>query len=260
MNIPAITGIIRRRLLLNYRVSPEVIRSIIPSIFSPKLVNGYSIAGICLIRLEQIRPKGFPRTISISSENSAHRIAVEWTDKDGLRKEGVFVPRRDTDSRLNSIAGGRLFPGVHHLSRFIVDDRDSNISVKVQTEDKDVPLVDLGVHRSTDFPRDSVFSSLTESSTFFESGCIGYSSRPDSCKLDGLLLKVQEWKVSALTVDFVRSAFFDDTSTFPHGSIEFDHALLMRDISHEWHSEPEMTSEKETANQACHTTPASAPR
>jgi len=105
-------------------------------------VNGYSIAGICLIRLEQIRPKGFPRTISISSENSAHRIAVEWTDKDGLRKEGVFVPRRDTDSRLNSIAGGRLFPGVHHLSRFIVDDRDSNISVKVQTEDKDVPLVD----------------------------------------------------------------------------------------------------------------------
>ena len=36
MKIPAIKGIIRRRLLLNYRVSPEVIQA---------------IAGICLTRL-----------------------------------------------------------------------------------------------------------------------------------------------------------------------------------------------------------------
>jgi hypothetical protein len=46
--------------------------------------------------------------------------------------------------------------------------------------------------------------------------------------------------VSPLAVERVRSAFFDDEEIFPAGQIEFDHALLMRDIPHEWHSEPAM--------------------
>jgi hypothetical protein len=68
MKIPAITGIIRRRILLNYRVTPEVIQKILPANFRPKLVDEYAIAGVCLIRLEEIRPKGMPRIVGISSE------------------------------------------------------------------------------------------------------------------------------------------------------------------------------------------------
>ena len=60
MNIPAIKGIIRRRLLLNYRVSPEVIQPHLPDNFRTKLVKGHAIAGICLIRLEQVRPTFLP--------------------------------------------------------------------------------------------------------------------------------------------------------------------------------------------------------
>ncbi len=101
MNIPAIRGIIRRRILLNYRVAPDSVQRVLPSNFRPKLVKGHAIAGICLIRLENVRPKGFPSFTGISSENSAHRIAVEWNDESGRLHEGVFVPRRDTDSLLN---------------------------------------------------------------------------------------------------------------------------------------------------------------
>ena len=90
MKIPVITGIIRRRILLNYRVQPEVLATILPGNFRPKLVKGQAIAGICLIRLEQIRPKGLPAMIGISSENSAHRIAVEW-EADGATHEGPDV-------------------------------------------------------------------------------------------------------------------------------------------------------------------------
>ena len=242
MKIPAITGIIRRRILLNYRVAPEVVRKLLPENFRPKLVDGYAIAGICLIRLEEIRPKGISRIVGISSENSAHRIAVQWNDAGCGVREGVFVPRRDTDSRLNALAGGRIFPGVHHLSRFTVSDHDGRISIRVDADESDVPLVDLDLSETKDFPEDSIFSTLLESSEFFESGCVGYSSRPDSCILDGLMLEVTDWRVSPLMVNYVRSAYFDDRSLFPHGSIQFDHALLMRDIPHEWHSEPTMTA------------------
>lgn len=242
MRIPALTGLIRRRILLNYRVVPEVVRSVLPSRFEPKLVGGYAIAGICLIRLEQIRPKGFPSFLGISSENSAHRIAVEWEDDQGKRREGVFVPRRDTGSRLNALAGGRLFPGVHHLSKFSVADAAGAITFRLQAKDQEALLVDLEAAESDHFPEESVFGSLSESSSFFEAGCVGYSSRPNSCKLDGLTLEVADWRVSSLAVSHLRSAYYDDQSIFPNGSIEFDHALLMRDIPHRWHSEPMMTA------------------
>lgn len=240
MRIPAIKGLIRRRLLLNYRVAPEVIQPLLPDKFRPKLVRGQAIAGICLIRLEEVRPLFLPAFLGIKSENSAHRIAVEWEDETGTTQEGVFVPRRDTDSRLNALAGGRLFPGVHHHSRFTVTDREGEISLEVTSARE--PLVEVRARESETFPADSLFASFAESSEFFRNGCIGYSSRPDSSRLDGLLLKVPEWRAAPLEVHSLASSFYDDPGHFPPESITFDHALLMRDIPHEWHSEPTLSA------------------
>ena len=57
--------------------------------------------------------------MGVSSENGAHRIAVEWDENEQLQ-EGVFIPRRDTSLRLNTLVGGRLFPGRHYLAKFNV--------------------------------------------------------------------------------------------------------------------------------------------
>jgi Uncharacterized conserved protein (COG2071) len=122
MKIPTLKGIIKHRLLVNFRADPEIIQRVIPRPFRPKLHRGCSIVGVCLIRLEHIRPVGLPGLIGISSENAAHRIAVEWTDGGGQEREGVYVPRRDTGSFINHIAGWRVFPGEHHSARFDVRD------------------------------------------------------------------------------------------------------------------------------------------
>ncbi len=238
MKIPALTGLIRRRILVNYRAAPRVVASILPAPFRPKLINGQAIAGICLIRLEAIRPKGFPHLIGLTSENAAHRIAVEWEGEAGQIREGVFIPRHDTSSALNALAGGRVFPGVHHHTAFTVSDHDGEISVRVDAENFDSPLVELHASETDTFPATSIFGSLSVSSQFFEAGCQGYSPRADSCTLDGIRLQVDDWRVSPLTVHQLRSAFFDDPARFPPGTIQFDHALLMRDVPHEWHTLP----------------------
>ena len=194
MKLPSISGIIRRRLLLNYRATPEVIAPLLPANFRPKLVDGHCIAGICLIRLEEMRPKGLPKQLGLASENAAHRIAVEWDTDDGVR-EGVFIPRRDTGSRLNSLAGGRLFPGVHHLSEFSISDQDGGISIYIREQNASEPMIQVEAKETDIFPGDSIFPSLEASSAFFEAGCTGYSSRPDSNVLDGLLLEAHAWQV-----------------------------------------------------------------
>src|SRR5438034_11137943 len=106
MRIPVIKGTIKRRLLVNFRADPAAVQRIRPKPFRPKLHRGFSLVGICLIRLEQIRPAALPGVLGLSSENAAHRITVEWTDAAGTQREGVFIPRRDTSSLLNRLAGG----------------------------------------------------------------------------------------------------------------------------------------------------------
>ena len=163
MKIPTITGIIDRRLLVNYTVDPAITKTIIPSPFKPKIVNGKAIAGICLIRLKQVRPKGLPAFIGFGSENGAHRIAVEW-EEDGQVKEGVYIPRRDTSSRINTLLGGRLFPGRHHHARFDVDENRGIYHVAFESDDRTVISVDARVTDS--FNPQSVFKDLSAASDF----------------------------------------------------------------------------------------------
>ncbi len=247
MKLPAITGIIRRRVLLNYRVAPETVAKLLPKPFRPKLVNGQTIAGICLIRLEEVRPKGFPKLFGLSSDNSAHRFAVEWEDDTGQTREGVYVPRRDTQSKFILLTGGRVFPGVHSYCDFDIQDQDGEISFHITPRGEQKPLLSLELEETDHFPEDSIFSSIEESSRFFENGSLGYSARPNSCVLEGLLLKVPNWQVSPLKVHHAQSAYFGDTSLFPADQIQLDHALLMRDIDHEWQTRPSITSETEPA-------------
>jgi hypothetical protein len=165
--LPIISGLIKRRLLVNFRADPAIVHRILPNGFRPKLHDGHAFVGICLIRLENVRPKGVPAAIGVSSENAAHRIAVEWTDVDGHRREGVFIARRDTSSRLNAFAGGRVFPGEHHHSRFEVSDQGRPVSIKVTSPD-DVASIFVSGRPSDTLPSSSCFESLAEASRFFE--------------------------------------------------------------------------------------------
>ena len=243
MRLPIIQGLIRRRLLINFRVNADVMGRFLPPPFRPKLHHGYAIAGICLIRLEQIRAAGLPRLCGISSENAAHRTAVLWDDPSVGPREGVFIPRRDTGSWLNHLAGGRIFPGEHHLADFTVTDDGSNISMSIQSCDGRM-AVQLKAFESESFPESSCFESLAESSAYFEGGSVGYSVTRDCCHLDGIRLQTSDWLVRPLTVEHVQSSFFADESRFPAGSVTFDHALIMRNLSHQWHQEHEMFVKK----------------
>ena len=238
MRVPKIHGVIRRRLLVNFRVDADVAQRQLPQPFRPKLHDGRAVAGICLIRLEGIRPKRFPQMFGLSSENAAHRYAVTWTDADG-EHEGVYIPRRDSGSLLNQLAGGRLFPGEHHRAHFDVVDTGDRVNLRMTSSDALVSVhVDAAV--VPEMPAGSIFSSLAEASAFFEPGSLGYSATADGHRLDGVVLRTYEWKVEPLRIDAVESSYFSDASRFPQGSVTFDCALIMRNIAHEWHSAAEM--------------------
>jgi hypothetical protein len=234
MRVPTIQGTIRRRILANFRVDPQAMQRQLPSRFSPKLHDGFAVAGICMIRLDHIRPKLMPEIVGISSENAAHRVAVLW-DEDGSPREGVFISRRDTNSQLNILLGGRIFPGEHHQSSFNVHESDESVSITMKSADAAI-TVEIDGSIAEELPSTSIFSTLAEASSFFEGGAVGYSVTSDRDRLDGLRLETKEWRVEPLDVRKAYSSYFSDEAKFPKGSIEFDNALIMRNVDHEWHS------------------------
>ena len=70
---PALRAVMERRLLVNYRVDPELLASLLPAPFRPILVGGYGVAGICLIRLAGIRPAGVPAGAGLTSPGRTSR-------------------------------------------------------------------------------------------------------------------------------------------------------------------------------------------
>ena len=78
---------------------------------------------------------------------------------------------------------------------------------------------------------------MAEASAFFEGGSLGFSVTRDGDRLDALRLETPEWRLRALAVTEAGSSYFADEQRFPPGTVEFDHALIMRDLAHAWYPE-----------------------
>lgn len=168
-----IHGVIERRLLVNFRADPAVVKKLLPAKFKPQLVDGQAMVGICLIRLAQLRPGLLPGALGLKSENAAHRIAVEWETSEGPRT-GVYVHRRDTTSVLSTLVGGRIYPGVHHRAKFDVRESETEFYVAFKSLD-DATEVSVQGEVASELPKDSIFKSLSQSSEFFKKDSVGYS-------------------------------------------------------------------------------------
>ncbi|MFD7571104.1 DUF2071 domain-containing protein [Streptomyces sp. NPDC059810] len=239
MRQPRLSSVIERRLLVNYRVAPDAAARLLPEPLRPQVVNGHAVAGICLLRLGKVRPVWAPEVFGPSSENAAHRIAVEWDGPDGV-ETGVYIPRRDTASLLNAWAGGRVFPGEHGRADFEVHETPDRTRVALATRDGDL-RVDVTVEPADELHGSELFPDLAAASRFFRAGARGFSPT-GAGHLEGMELHTDAWHVEAGRVRAAASSFFDDPDRFPPGSATLDCVLIMRNVPADWRPLPGMAT------------------
>jgi hypothetical protein len=231
--LPILEGVIRRRVLLNFRADPSVIAPLLPAPLEVLTYNGLAIVGVCLIGMEQLRPKGLPGALGLSSENMAHRVAIRYPSSHGM-EDGVFIWRRETDQCLVSLLGGRLFPGVHKRADFTIDEVSDGLSMNVRTVGGEADVRFEASH-ATGWEPNSVFPRFDDAAEFFRRGDCGFSCSLQAGRLDGMQLKTLRWQMSTLRITKLYSAFFQDGGRFSSDLMHFDCGLLMRGIPHEWH-------------------------
>src|SRR5215471_13137261 len=211
--LPVLQGMIARRVLLNFRADPQVVQRLLPGPFEVESYQGCAIVGVCLIRLQQLRPRRLPARIGFSSENMAHRVAVHYPTA-GKMKPGVFIWRRETDQRLVRVFGGRLFPGVHHGAKFLTVEDEDGICMNVRSDDGETDI-SFSASYSHAWLSGSAFKSLDEASQFFQRGDCGFSCSLDGHAVEGMQLKVTQWDLKPLDVQLKSAAFYFNPSRFP---------------------------------------------
>ena len=234
MLTPVMDSVVKRRLLVNYRIEPAVVAPLLPAGFRPQLVSGWAVGGVCAIRLGSLRPRGLPATLGLTSEGCAHRFAVEWNDGDTVH-HGVFIARRESGSRINVLAGDRLFPGRLAPARFDVEESGDRIAL--QCVGRDVRVAAAGsVGDALDGSR--LFPDLAAASTFYRAAPVGYSPTRHADRLEGMEFRTDAWNIEPFDLEHVESSYFDDPSRFPADSIALDSALVMRNVPATWHRAP----------------------
>jgi hypothetical protein len=230
---------VRRRLLISYRVDPDVAQGLIPSGFRPQIVDGSAVAGVCMIGLQSVRPGWFRPRVGLRTENVAHRIAVEW-DESGTTRNGVYIVERHSSSLLPVLAGGRLFPGVQKHARFDLDETESRFRVSMSAPGTRVSVdVQLGGPWIS-----TLFPNVEAASDFYQRGAVGWSPRRDGQGVEPLELTSKEWAIEPGQVISLKSSYFD---ALPEGAATLDSVVVMRDIPLFWdtpHIQPDRAGER----------------
>lgn len=152
-------------------------------------------------------------------------------DHNGETKPGVYIPRRDTNSRVVAAAGGPVFPGLHHRSQFDVTENRDQILISLRSSDDQV-RVDVEA-QPTDRLESQLFGTTEAAVQFFKQGSVGWS--PSSAgTLDQVRLVSDRWTAEPLNVLRVVSTLFDDPDQFPADRRSFDSALLMANLQAIW--------------------------
>ncbi len=222
---PGVVGRIERRILLDHLVDPDVAARHLPPGLALRPLDGRAVVGVCLIRLVAVRPVGLPVGLGRAVEAAAHRISVVGADGE----PGVFVPRRDTASRLAVLAGGRVWPGVHHRAGFSVG-RTAG-SLHVQVAGRDGTTVAVAVDR--DARRGTALADPGAASAFHAVERTAWSPRRDG-SLEAAVMDCEPWTARPVGVTAAASSWLDDPDAFPPGSGGLAGALLMEDVAMRW--------------------------
>jgi hypothetical protein len=178
----------------------------------------------------------------MTTENVAHRFAVEW-DEDGVTRSGVYVPRRDSSSGVSALAGGRLFPGSHLRATIRVRETERELAISVRNH-KQPMSIKVSASDAASLGS-SLFATTDEAIQFFRRGSQGYSPSLSGSCLEGVQLQCERWEATPVVINEIYSSFFEDPKSFEPGSVVVDCGLIMRNLPARWRATGDLSSGKE---------------
>jgi hypothetical protein len=85
------------RYIFNFRIKPEVLDRLVPTTYlKPQVINGWSIASFCVLKLSKVILAPFPSFLGFETISCAFRCGIVDTS-DGREEPSVYITDRNTD-------------------------------------------------------------------------------------------------------------------------------------------------------------------
>ena len=208
---------VRGRVVVFYRVEPDVARGLLPSELRPRITAGSAIVVLCYTHLGRLETRFLPHRLA-TSHHLAYRVSAEAAGENGPTCS-TWVAHRETSSRIGARWNEKVFRHGHGRSRFSIEDDACELTLRVESSRGDELFLRASACESTG----TVFSQPNDVGEFFRNdGTIrphGVFAR-EADVVDAHNAFVPE----PLALIELRSAFFEDPDRFPSGSVAIDGA------------------------------------
>ncbi len=223
-------GMVLRRFLISYPVSPEVLRPFLPAGAECSLHDGAAWVSACVVRMEDVRPNILPRLLGMGFHYLIHRTRARLPFPDGRMREAVLVLQPNIDSQLFSTFGS-LLTGVAFQTREI-EFQDNADGWRIRMQRRAEVLFDATIPKSgcgSMMPTGSRFSSVERADEFLLGVSFGGQWQQGESVLKLLPETHEPWVTSAGSCVTHCNRFLEHLDMESNVA---DHALTMEGVPH----------------------------
>ncbi len=231
MHSPPLRGRCPRRALFTWRLDPVAARRVVPAPLRPRVVHGSAVGAVDCMRLERLRPRILPGALGLSMEMCTHLIPAEWDDN-GVRRDVLYVLRRDVQVSGLGRAGGLLLPGHPHPASIQVFDEDTQLQVSVNSKDE-VCQLDLGGTLAGQWKESVLFSNGQQLMRILGNQAGGFLVFDDNGSGDLIELEAHPELAEPLDLQRSHSSLFEG-GLIPKGAAQPDAAVVLRNLVCLW--------------------------
>ena len=247
MHHPPLRGRCPRRALFTWKLDPVVARRRVPAPLKPKLLRGSAFGAVDCLRLEQFRPRMMPPQMGLSMEMCTHVIAVHWMEGE-VRRDGLYVLRRDVQVRGLGRAAGLLLPGHPNPARIQVQDEAEGLHLALKSQDGTCEL-DLAARLSPQWMPSELFEDAEHLLRLLGNRSGGFLACDEAGHGSLVQLDAQPERAEPLLVQRASSTLFGG-GLFPEGSAQADAAVLLRELVCVWTSQGQVLNAEQWAAKA----------
>ncbi len=151
-------------MVFSFAVPKKILEPCIPASLSLDLFNDeFAFFTVALVKVRDLRPKGFPQFVGNHFYLIGHRIFVKYQSQNGKRLRGLFILKSQTDKQKMVMLGNAMTH--YNYEKVIIKESRANGQLEVDVSSALSVKARVGIE-GTKLPADSPFKNWKEARRF----------------------------------------------------------------------------------------------
>ncbi len=228
------TTVFRECFLVNFAVSPIVLRPLIPAPLELELHDGCAYLSIVLAEMDRMRPAFVPEQFGVTYNQVVYRVVVNYRGE-----RGVYFLRSDASDRRMSI-GGELLTFFHfNYSKIKFTRIADTLYFDLDATTRDHADIHAAYQMDSArrmLPRGSHFDSLEHAQEFLVQLFAAFSYDALTDNLGIVRIRRGEWDIRVVDDASAQYALMQDSKIFPRGAAQLDSIFYVKELPYYWNT------------------------